>query len=117
MKARRRALLLALLASVVGFTTVPRGLLRVEDGPRVPVAPEVPSVAGLYAVHFRHARHERTFIASIGFLVAFALVRTITHLIRAGRGPFHDVVTKGGHAAWTPHPPTAGAPSAARRGS
>jgi hypothetical protein len=97
MKARRRALLLALLVCVVGFTTVPRVLLRVEDGPRVPVAPEVSSVADLYAVHFRHARHERMFIASIGFFVAFAAVRTITHLIRAGRGPFHDVVTKGGH--------------------
>jgi hypothetical protein len=97
MMARRRALLLALLVAVIGFTTVPRLLLRVEDGPRVPVAPEVASAADLYAVHFRHARHERMFIASIGFFVAFALVRTITHLIRAGRGPFHDVVTKGGH--------------------
>jgi hypothetical protein len=29
--------------------------------------------------------------------VAFAVIRTITHLIRAGRGPFHDVVMKGGH--------------------
>jgi hypothetical protein len=97
MKARRRALLLALLVAAVGFATVPRVLLRVEDGPRVPVAPEVASAADLYAVYFRHARHERMFIASIGFFVAFALVRTITHLIRAGRGPFHDVVTKGGH--------------------
>ena len=97
MKARRRALLLALLVAVVGFIAVPRVLLRVEEGPRVPVAPEVASAADLYAVHFRDARHERMFIASIGFFVAFALVRTITHLIRAGRGPFHDVVTKRGH--------------------
>ena len=37
------------------------------------------------------------FLASIAFFVAFAVIRTITHLIRAGRGPFHDVVTKGGH--------------------
>jgi hypothetical protein len=71
--------------------------LRVEDGPRVPVAPEVSSAADLYAVHFAHARHERMFIASIRFFVALALVRTITHLIRARRGPFHDVATKGGH--------------------
>jgi hypothetical protein len=36
-------------------------------------------------------------LASIAFFLAFAVIRTITHLIRAGRGPFHDVVTKGGH--------------------
>jgi hypothetical protein len=97
MKPRRRALLLALLVAVVGFATVPRVLLRLEERPRVPVAPEPSSAAELYAVHFRHSRHERMFIASVGFFVSFALVRAITHLIRAGRGPFHDVVTRGGH--------------------
>ena len=56
-----------------------------------------PTVGDLYAHHFRNARHERMFLASLAFFVAFAVVRTITHLIRAGRGPFHDVVTKGGH--------------------
>lgn len=37
------------------------------------------------------------FLASIAFFLAFAVTRTITHLIHAGRGPFHDVVTKEGH--------------------
>jgi len=37
------------------------------------------------------------FLASVAFVVTFVVIRTITHLIRAGRGPFHDVVTKGGH--------------------
>jgi hypothetical protein len=32
-----------------------------------------------------------------GFVVAFIVVRTITHLIRAGRGPFRDVSIGGTH--------------------
>jgi hypothetical protein len=97
MNTKRRALLLALLVAVIGLATVPRAFLFVEDTAPVPITPEVTSAADLYAAHFRHARHERMFIASVGFFVAFAMVRMITHLIRAGRGPFHDVVTKGGH--------------------
>ncbi len=30
-------------------------------------------------------------MASLGFLIAFAAVRAVTHLIRAGVGPFHNV--------------------------
>jgi len=40
---------------------------------------------------------ERMLLASFGFYVAFALVRVITHEIRAGRGPFHDVTAGGRH--------------------
>lgn len=32
-----------------------------------------------------------------GFAVAFAIVRAIVHLIRAGRGPFHDLAVGGTH--------------------
>jgi hypothetical protein len=41
--------------------------------------------------------HERLLFASIGFYVAFATIRVITHAIRAGRGPFHDVAMGGRH--------------------
>ena len=45
----------------------------------------------LYHFHFADERRERFFLASVGFLVTFGLVRGITHLIRAGAGPFHNV--------------------------
>jgi hypothetical protein len=45
----------------------------------------------LYHLHFQDVRRERLFLASLGFLITFAVVRTITHLIRAGVGPFHNV--------------------------
>ena len=95
--ATRRAILVALLLGAIGFVAVPRLLSRVEDREeRAPGAPPH-TIAALYAHHFRDPRHERMFLASVAFFVAFAVVRAITHLIRAGRGPFHDVVTKGGH--------------------
>ncbi|HXH83772.1 MAG TPA: hypothetical protein VNN07_12710 [Candidatus Tectomicrobia bacterium] len=110
-KGRRSALLVALALVVVGFTAVPRivamfeGRSRPAAGEPAPVAGEstpaagepAPAAADLYAAHFRDTRHERMFLASIAFFVTFAVVRTITHLIRAGRGPFHDLVTQGGH--------------------
>ena len=43
------------------------------------------------------SRRERPFLASFSFFLAFGAVRTITHAIRAGRGPFHDVVRGGAH--------------------
>jgi hypothetical protein len=52
---------------------------------------------GLYSFHFRDERRERLFLASIGFLVTFGIVRGITHLIRAGVGPFHNVSSGGLH--------------------
>jgi hypothetical protein len=51
----------------------------------------------LYQLHFRNERRERAFLASLGFLITFAIVRGITHLIRAGVGPFHNVTTGGLH--------------------
>ncbi len=97
-KTGRRALFLALLLGVVGFATVPRLLATVDDRGVRPTADATPrSAIELYTTHFRDGRRERMFLASIAFFITFAVVRTITHLIRAGRGPFHDVVTKGGH--------------------
>jgi hypothetical protein len=51
----------------------------------------------LYTFHFRNERRERLFLASLAFLVTFAIVRGITHAIRAGVGPFHNVTSGGLH--------------------
>ena len=37
------------------------------------------------------------FLASAAFYLTFALTRAITHAIRAGVGPFHDVAAGGVH--------------------
>jgi len=91
----RRALLVALLLGLAAFITVPRILSPLRG--RAPGAIAAHTARDLYAHHFEDTRHERMFLASVGFFVAFLVVRVITHLIHAGRGPFHDVVTKGGH--------------------
>jgi hypothetical protein len=51
----------------------------------------------LYHFHFKSERRERLFLASVGFLLTFGIVRGITHLIRAGVGPFHNVSSGGLH--------------------
>ena len=51
----------------------------------------------LYHLHFATARRERQFIASVSFFLAFAIIRILTHAIRAGLGPFHDVSIGGRH--------------------
>jgi hypothetical protein len=51
----------------------------------------VRAVRWLYHFHFQDERRERLFLASVGFLVTFGVVRAITHMIRAGVGPFHNV--------------------------
>ncbi|HEV3100860.1 MAG TPA: hypothetical protein VG426_00840 [Candidatus Dormibacteraeota bacterium] len=58
----------------------------------------------LYRFHFKNEARERLFLASIGFLLTFGIVRVITLLIRMGVGPFHNVTTNGGlhihHLVW-----------------
>ena len=51
----------------------------------------------IYGFHFQNERRERLFLASLGFLITFAIVRGITHLIKAGIGPFHNVSNGGLH--------------------
>ena len=92
----RRALLVVVLLGLVAFVTVPR-ILSPREGRAHPAIAAARTAGELYANHFQSTRHERMFLASVAFFVAFAVVRVITHLIHAGRGPFHDVVTKGGH--------------------
>jgi hypothetical protein len=52
----------------------------------------------IYREHFgSNVPRERMLFASAGFYVAFAAIRVITHAIRAGRGPFHDISANGMH--------------------
>ena len=57
----------------------------------------VTTLKRIYGFHFQNERRERLFLASLGFLLTFAIVRGITHLIRAGIGPFHNVSSGGLH--------------------
>jgi hypothetical protein len=52
---------------------------------------------GLYQRHFSDPRRERAFLSAAGFTTAFATARAITHAIRAGVGPFHNVSEGGRH--------------------
>jgi hypothetical protein len=51
----------------------------------------------LYRKHLRETRRERLLIASVAFYCSFATVRILTHAIRAGRGPFHNIQMGGRH--------------------
>lgn len=51
----------------------------------------------LYDKHVRQTRRERMFLASMAFFLGFGGVRIITHMIRAGIGPFHDISSGGRH--------------------
>ena len=51
----------------------------------------------IYNEHLGEAWRERALIAWVAFYLSFAIVRVLTHLIRAGRGPFHDVSMGGRH--------------------
>ncbi len=51
----------------------------------------------LYRAHFDDCRRERQFLSSVSFFTTFAVVRGITHAIRAGVGPFGNITTGGRH--------------------
>jgi hypothetical protein len=51
----------------------------------------------IYREHFAQRHRERQLVAALGFYLAFACVRLLTHAIRAGRGPFHNVEVGGRH--------------------
>lgn len=53
-------------------------------------------VAQLYRQEFSDPRRERLFLSSVSFFGAFAVVRGITHAIRAGIGPFRNLSFGGG---------------------
>ncbi|MGA8016740.1 MAG: hypothetical protein WCB85_12560 [Candidatus Dormiibacterota bacterium] len=61
-----------------------------------PVSPA--RVAELYRQHIASStRRERLFVSSIAFFAAFATTRGITHAIRRGVGPFHNLSVGGRH--------------------
>jgi hypothetical protein len=43
------------------------------------------------------ARKERMFLSTLGFFNTFGATRTVTHAIRAGRGPFRNITPGGRH--------------------
>jgi hypothetical protein len=53
-------------------------------------------VSELYAKLTGDAQQERALLSAVGFTAAFGACRGITHAIRAGVGPFHDISSKGG---------------------
>jgi hypothetical protein len=57
----------------------------------------VTALKRLYQFHFQNERRERLFLASLGFFITFGIIRGITHMIRAGIGPFHNVTSGGLH--------------------
>jgi Na+/proline symporter len=50
-----------------------------------------------YDRHFSDPRLERAFLSAVSFTTTFAVVRGITHAIRAGRGPFRNISAGGTH--------------------
>jgi hypothetical protein len=50
-----------------------------------------------YRRHFANPRRERAFLHATGFTVGFAGCRIVTHAIRDGRGPFHNMSAGGRH--------------------
>jgi hypothetical protein len=55
-------------------------------------------VAAIYHKHYDgKPRKERMLFSTLGFVNAFAACRTVTHAIRAGRGPFRNVDAGGRH--------------------
>ncbi len=51
----------------------------------------------LYERHFSDPRRERAFLGAVGFTSALGTARAITHLIRAGKGPFGNMSAGGTH--------------------
>jgi hypothetical protein len=52
---------------------------------------------GAYRRHFADPRRERGFLSAVSFTTTFVIVRGITHSIKAGIGPFHNLSTGGRH--------------------
>jgi hypothetical protein len=55
------------------------------------------SFSELYHKHCRSPRQERGLLSAVGFTAAFAVCRGITHSIKAGVGPFHNISEGGTH--------------------
>ncbi|MBO0702628.1 MAG: hypothetical protein J2P38_06835 [Candidatus Dormibacteraeota bacterium] len=71
---------------------------RVVDALGNPEARREFSLRRAYRDHFgRSPRYERMFIASVAFFLGFGAARTVTSMIRAQVGPFHNMEVGGRH--------------------
>jgi len=62
------------------------------------VRPVTPARAvAIWREAFADTRRERLFLSSVSFFTTFAATRTITHAIRRGVGPFHNMSVGGKH--------------------
>lgn len=61
------------------------------------VDPKDARLRGLWHRHFADPRRERAVLSAAGFNIAFLTCRVVTHSIRAGVGPFHNLSTGGRH--------------------
>ncbi len=57
----------------------------------------MPDEPSFYKRHFSDPKRERGFLSAVGFTTAFATCRGITHAIKAGVGPFHNISSGGTH--------------------
>jgi hypothetical protein len=55
------------------------------------------AIRALYQKHFGDYRKERQLLSSVSFFTTFAIVRAITHAIRANIGPFRNITPGGRH--------------------
>jgi hypothetical protein len=60
-------------------------------------APRRDEIRAAYQDSFASGAEERRLIGAISFAATFALTRSITHAIRAGKGPFRNVTPGGRH--------------------
>jgi hypothetical protein len=61
------------------------------------VKPADASFHGIWQRHFSDPRRERAFLSAVGFNLGFLTCRTVTHAIRNGVGPFHNMSAGGRH--------------------
>jgi hypothetical protein len=67
-------------------------------GSAAPAAAPLPKRIRHHYLHsFQDPRRERLFLSSLGFDLGAISARTITHLIRRGIGPFHNLSASGRH--------------------
>jgi hypothetical protein len=61
----------------------------------VPLTPH--RAVAIYRDAFSDTRRERLFLSSVSFFTTFAATRAITHAIKDGIGPFHNMSVHGHH--------------------
>ena len=81
-----------ILAAVLVVVAATIGLALTHLAIRAPGTP-----SRLYARHFPHSRHERLFLAACSYFGSVVVIRAVTHAIRAGVGPFRNIVAGGVH--------------------